>query len=153
MEEVRRLSFVEQVRRGELKAPTQPGFRLERWSSFYSAIESPSVSEKQLYGSGVWFVQKLDQIGDLLVRYQGVRMPGNYTVQAHVGAANQMILNDTQLHQDEIESSLEGEAGGPREGVYSPGAYSNVQFYSRLRDSLFLSGSPLETPYENVNNR
>ncbi len=58
MGEMRRRSFVEQVRVGELKAPTQPGFKLERWSNAFSAIESPSVSEQRLYDSGVWFAQR-----------------------------------------------------------------------------------------------
>lgn len=117
-----RRNFVAQVREGSLVGPTHRNFSSRRWTRSYADIESPSIAETRLHGSGIWFARKLDEIRKLLERYKDIRILSAHTIQAHVGAANWMILNDTQVRQDAITASLEGASKEAEGGTFSPGA-------------------------------
>lgn len=129
---VEQSSFVDRVRNGKLKAPTQPGFSLSRWTGSYSSVESPSILEQRLHHSGVWFAQRLGRVRDLLAEYDYIEIPGNRTVRAHVGAANWIIRNDAQLHQEQIDASLQRGAGEDGVGVFSAGAEPVMRFHSMI---------------------
>lgn len=138
-------SFVERVRNGELKTPTQPGFSLSGWSDSYSSVESPSILEQRLHDSGVWFAQRLVRVRDLLARYDYVGVPSDRTVQAHVGAANWFILNDTQLYREQIDASLQHEVGEGGAGAYSTGAYPVMRLHSLIEGVVTSLRFPFDT--------
>lgn len=122
-------NFVKRVRNGELKSPTQSGFSLKSWERYYSSIGLPSLSEQRLHDSGVWFASKLGQVRELLDEFKGIGIPSDRTVQAHVGAANWMIRNDTRLHEEHIYTSPQDGTGEGETDSFLPGAYSVMQLH------------------------
>jgi hypothetical protein len=103
-------SFLDLVRKGKTKHPTQISFDLQKWEDFYNETEDLSASSKKLYIAGKWTFSRLEKIREKLKENNLDNLSGETALKLYVANINRI----TKIISDVRFKPAEGE------GVFAP---------------------------------
>jgi len=108
------MGFVQAVRDGLVKHPTQRGFALSRWQASYASSADHSQQASDLAAAGEWTFRSLNCIRDQLRSLPALPNPDEH-IRLLAAAANYLLLTVSEQVRDELENSpfiVLGASGG-----------------------------------------
>lgn len=148
-------SFINDVKSGKIKHPTQFGFSENKWKNAYKKHENVSESDKNLFFAGLWFDKYFHSIRSELVKYDDKIVDLIKLRQMYVATTNRdFCVADTAIkehlkQESDKEKQIIMGAIAEKKLPIGPDDY-NVHVFGAIESSLNALRFPLSETFQKV---